>query len=107
MKIRPAGTSVPRLPAIGRAKVQGAQGGRTEAPAAAGAGRSEAVNEVVARIRAGEVTPQQAVSLLVDHTLSKLQGASPALRRKMRAALEQVAAEDPTLLATLERARRK
>lgn len=105
MKVRPLGGSAPKLPEIQRAtraRAPAVRGGRSEAPAAAHA--SQAAGGIAARLRSGEIAPKEAISMLVDETVGRLQG-SPALRRQVRTALERIAGQDPGLLAVLQRAR--
>ena len=105
MKVRSLGGSAPKLPSVQRAtraKAPAVRGGRSEAPAEAHA--SQAAGGIAARLRGGEIAPNQAISMLVDETVGRLQGASPALRRQVRATLAKIAGEDPGLLAVLQRA---
>jgi hypothetical protein len=98
-KVSSAGSIAPtKTTGVGRAR--GAASSRA-------AGEPEAIDHIAAKFRAGEVSRRQAVSLIVDAAMAKLQGVPPGVRRKMRAALSKIAAEDPTLLALLDKAQRK
>lgn len=105
MKIRSLGGSAPKLPAIERATRARAPTVRGGRPDEAAARPAQVGGEIATRLRAGEIAPREAISMLVDETVGRLQGASPALRRQVRAALEKIAGDDPGLLAALQRAR--
>ena len=67
------------------------------APAAPGA-RPSPVEDVAARLRAGEITGAEAVEQLVDAVVRQRVGeAVPAIKERMRAALRRFLAEDPAL----------
>jgi hypothetical protein len=73
-----------------------------------GAGATGAVDpiaEVAARLRAGEITSDQAVDLLIEDAISRqLGGALPKdLEPKLRETLRDFAAQDPYLAAKIRR----
>lgn len=98
-KVTSAGSIAPTKTS-GVRRARGAESSRA-------AGGSEAIDHIAAKLRAGEVSRRQAISLIVDAAVAKLQGVPPGVRRKARAALAKIAAEDPTLLALLDKAQRK
>ena len=66
--------------------------GATSAPA------GDLLAQVSARLRAGEVTRDQAVDLLIEAVIEKKAGvAPPALRQRLQDALRALVAEDPLL----------
>ena len=73
--------------------------GTRETPQAEGAAPpSGVIEEVSARLRAGEVTRDQAVDLLIDAVIeSKAVEVGPAVRDKLRDALRGLVTEDPVL----------
>jgi hypothetical protein len=61
-------------------------------------GASAAVAEVTARIKAGELTGARAAELLIDAVVRQTaERLAPALRRRLRAALEEIVKNDPVL----------
>jgi len=79
-------------------------------PEAAEAARAaDPLRGVAADLRAGRITPEQAVDRLVEATVSRRAGAAPeAVRARLRASLVDLLASDPhlaDLVKRLERAR--
>ena len=65
---------------------------------AAAVGDPSPVEDVAARIRAGEITGAEALEQLVDAVVrQKVGDAVPAIKERMRAALRRFLAEDPAL----------
>jgi hypothetical protein len=98
------GTAGPEGPAA--AEARGAAGpAQADGPAA-----SDPVRSVAADLRAGRITPEQAVDRLVESTVSRRVGvqAPEAVRERLRASLVDLLAHDPhlaDLVKRLERAR--
>jgi hypothetical protein len=92
----------PAAPA-GPGKVEGAR--RTEA--AARAGKLDAVGEVARRLRAGEVTVEQAVDLLIEDAIARQVGRAMKgrhdLEGRLRELLKSYTATDPLLAAKIRR----
>jgi len=77
---------------------------------AEGAAAADPVRSVAADLRAGRITPEQAVDRLVESTVSRRIGAQApeAVRARLRASLVDLLAHDPhlaDLVKRLERAR--
>ncbi|MFW6052078.1 MAG: hypothetical protein ACODAU_12950, partial [Myxococcota bacterium] len=77
---------------------------------AAGARAADAVRELGAALRAGEIAPAEALDRLVQRALEapEAQALSPVLRSELEAHLRRTLAQDPTLAALardLERGR--
>jgi hypothetical protein len=70
-----------------------------------GAGGVDPIAQVAARLRAGEITSDQAVDLLIEDAISRqLGGALPKdLEPKLRETLRDLAAQDPFLAAKIRR----
>lgn len=65
---------------------------------------TDAVAEVAARLRAGEITTDEALELLIDDTIAKQMGAvSKDLEPKLREVLRDYAANDPFLAAKIRK----
>jgi hypothetical protein len=77
----------------------------TSVGATSGAGGVDPIGEVAARLRAGEITSEQAVELLIEDAISRqLGGALPKdLEPKLRETLRDFAAQDPFLAAKIRR----
>lgn len=59
---------------------------------------SAAVAEVTAKIKAGELTGAQAAELLIDAVVRQTaERLAPALRQRLRAALQEIVENDPVL----------
>ncbi len=80
-------------------------GAVTSIGATGGAGGVDPIGEVAARLRAGEITSEQAVELLIEDAISRqLGGALPKdLEPKLRETLRDLAAQDPFLAAKIRR----
>jgi len=70
-----------------------------------GPGGTDPIAEVAARLRAGEITSDQAVELLIDDAIQRqLGGAVPRdLEPKLREVLRNFATQDPFLSAKIKR----
>lgn len=96
----------------GSAAVGGPAAADAGAPAgaarAAGAAPADPVRNVAADLRAGRITPQQAVDRLVEQTLSRRAGpqAPEAVRARLRASLVGLLASDPHLADLVKRLER-
>ena len=84
--------------------------GGTVAPVGAtggtgGTGGIDPIGEVAARLRAGEITSDQALELLIDDAIQRqLGGAVPQdLEPKLREVLRRFATQDPFLSAKIKR----
>ncbi len=72
--------------------------------APAGAPAADPVAQVAAELRAGTISPRQAIDRLVEMTLGSVGAGLPeAARAELRARLEATLASDPTLGARLRR----
>ncbi|MCC6746413.1 MAG: hypothetical protein IT371_02070 [Deltaproteobacteria bacterium] len=88
----------------GQAKVQFSETLKPSETRPAAAPTNDALTEIVARLRSGEVNAAQAVELLIGQVVEKRGGAlTPAANEKLRAALQSLVAEDPLLSASLRR----
>ena len=72
---------------------------------ASATGAVDPIAEVAARLRAGEITSDEAVDLLIEDAISRqLGGALPKdLEPKLRETLRDYAAQDPYLAAKIRR----
>ena len=70
-----------------------------------GPGGSDPIGEVAARLRAGEISSDEALELLIDDTIARqLGGAVPKdLEPKLREVLRDYAAHDPFLAAKIRK----
>ncbi len=71
-----------------------------------GPGGTDAVAQVAARLRAGEISADEAVELLIDDTIARQLGAGGSakdLEPKLREVLRDYAANDPFLAAKIRR----
>jgi hypothetical protein len=69
-----------------------------------GPGGTDPIAQIAARMRAGEITSDQAVELLIDDAISRQLGGVPKeLEPKLREALRDVAANDPYLAAKIRK----
>jgi hypothetical protein len=70
-----------------------------------GPGAADPIGQVAARLRAGEITSDQAVELLIDDAIERqMGGAVPKdLEPKLREVLRDYAANDPYLAAKIRR----
>jgi hypothetical protein len=71
-----------------------------EAPTAAGSVTADlAIDDLAGQLKAGKITPQAAVDRVIDRVVDKQLGtnAPPAVREKLRTALENAVADDPLL----------
>jgi hypothetical protein len=65
---------------------------------------TDAIAQVAARLRAGEISADDAVELLIDDTIAKqMGGVSKDLEPKLREVLREYAASDPFLAAKIRR----
>ena len=67
-----------------------------------GPGGADAIAQVAARLRAGEITVDDAVELLIDDAIAR-GGGSRELEPKLREVLREYAASDPFLSAKIRR----
>jgi hypothetical protein len=100
------------MDAAGKAMATPASTGLTEAPDMAqetprGAPGGALVDEVAARLRAGELTPMQAVEILIDDALQRQLGpfseAHTALAAELKLLLLEQAQSDPYLSSKMKR----
>jgi hypothetical protein len=69
-----------------------------KAPQVDAAEASSAVAEVTAKIKAGELSGAQAAELLIDAVVRQTaERLAPALRKRLRAALQEIVENDPVL----------
>jgi hypothetical protein len=72
--------------------------GADKATGADGAAPASAVAEIGAKLKAGEITKEQAVELLIETTVrQRLRDAAPELAQRVREVLRRIVAEDPLL----------
>jgi hypothetical protein len=69
---------------------------------------TDPVDEVAARLRAGEISPAEALEQLIDETVRRQAGeGGDALRERLRALLRRQAEIDPYLATRLDRLGRR
>ena len=68
-----------------------------------GPGGADAIAQVAARLRAGEISADEALELIIDDTIARQAGVGKDLEPKLREVLRDYAATDPFLAAKIRK----